>query len=65
MCSVCLGLLQENLCFKFTRSGKILQDMKYPDASLDDRLLLKANGLFLDEAELFFLFQATNCHFPS
>ena len=24
--------------FKFARSGKTLQDMKYPDASLDDRL---------------------------
>ena len=38
VCSVCLGLLQENLCFKFTRSEKNLQDMKHPDASLDNRL---------------------------
>ena len=27
--------------------------------------LREAFGLFDDEAELFFLFWATNCHFPS
>ena len=32
------GFLQENLCFKFGRSGKSSQDMEYPDASLDDWL---------------------------
>ena len=28
-------------------------------------LLLEAVGLFVDEAELFFLFRATNCHFQT
>ena len=27
--------------------------------------LLEAIGLFVDEAELYFLFEAKNCHFPS
>ena len=51
---------------KFARSGKIrriwntlMQLRRYPG------FLLEGIGLFVDEAELFFLFQATNCHFPS
>ena len=50
-----LGLFQENLCFKFARSGKILQETEYPDARLNDRLswvLLEADGLFV-QTELF------------
>ena len=49
-------LVQENLCFKFARSGEILQVTEYPDASLNDRLswvLLEADGLFV-QTELFF-----------
>ena len=44
--------------------------MENPDASLDNRsscvfLLRDAVGLVVDEAEIYFLFRATNCHFPS
>ena len=69
VCSVCLDLLQENLVYVLIlQQVEKFTNMEYPDASLDDRLcafLLEAIGLFVDEAELFFLFQTTTCHFPS
>ena len=61
-------LLQENLCFKLARRGKI---RKIWDTLMQVWMtgyrgfLLEAIGLFVDGPELFFLFQATNCRLPS
>ena len=59
VCSVCLGLLQENLRFKFAKSGKIRRIwntlMKvWMTGYLG--FLLEATGLFIDEAKLFSCF---------
>ena len=66
--SVYLGLLQANLCFKFAGSGKIRRirnTLMQVWITGYGGVLLEAIGLFVDEAELYFLFGATNCHFPS
>ena len=60
--SVCLGLLQENLCFKFARS-KISQDMIWNTLMQVwmtgyRGFLHEAVGLFVDETEQLFLFRA-------
>ena len=57
--------------FQVCRKWENLQDMENPDASLDNRfswIFTEAFGLFVydsDEAKLYFLFWATNYHFPS
>ena len=61
VCSVCLGLLQENLCFKFARSGKIRRiwnTLMQVWMTGYREFLLEAIGMFVGDAELFFLFQA-------
>ena len=63
-----LGLLQENLCFKFAGSGKIRRiwnTLMHVWITGYCGFLLEVIGLSVDEAELYFLFWAANCHFPS
>ena len=62
------GLVQENLRFKFAISGKfrsLWNTLMQVWVTGYRRFLLEAIGLIVDEAELFFLFWATNCHFLS
>ena len=65
--SLYLGLLQVDLCFKFAGSGKIRKiwnTLMQVWMTGYCGFLLEAIGLFVGEAEMYFLFGATNCNFP-